>query len=188
MTSQRPPQDRIWASASVNTSLFVQGPMCVCVCLKKGSVGASPQTQTLRPSCRSRWRAGGTRHTCACVGTESLDSSCSADRTHTDTVWEVCRTDRDLIKMFWLQNTTAVSDKWNSETKVPMVSHLLYSCGYGDEYHVWISYFPNSMTAGQRMWGSRGPVAPTFYRQEDGDGLHAINIPHLTVTRLLNET
>ena len=28
------------------------------------------------------------------------------------------------------------------------MSHPAYSCGYGDEYHVLISYFPNSMQGG----------------------------------------
>lgn len=40
--------------------------------------------------------------------------------------------------------------------------YLLYSCGYGEEYQVWISNLPNSMTDGQRIWGSGGPVTPTF--------------------------
>lgn len=30
-------------------------------------------------------------------------------------------------------------------------AHLLYSCGYGEEYHVWMSNFPNSMTDGHRI-------------------------------------
>lgn len=45
-----------------------------------------------------------------------------------------------------------------------VVCYLLYSCGYGEEYHVCISYFPNSITDGHRIWGSGGPVTPTFYK------------------------
>lgn len=50
----------------------------------------------------------------------------------------------------------------NEKTQI----YLLYSCGYGDEYHVWISNLPNSMTDGHRIWGSGGPVTPTFCEGE----------------------
>lgn len=40
--------------------------------------------------------------------------------------------------------------------------YLAYSCGYGEEYQVWISYFPNSMTDGYRLWASTVVIPPVF--------------------------
>lgn len=51
--------------------------------------GHSPQTRRRRPSCRSRWRAGGTSCTSSCAGRGCCGSSCSAGRTHTGRAWEV---------------------------------------------------------------------------------------------------
>lgn len=52
---------------------------------------------------------------------------------------------------------------WRTLKNNKEVSYLEYSCGYGEEYQVWISYLPNSITEGQRTCGSGGPVTPTFY-------------------------
>lgn len=41
--------------------------------------------------------------------------------------------------------------------------HLEYSGGYGEEYQVWISYLPNSMTAGRRV-KSLLVKKPVFYK------------------------
>lgn len=43
----------------------------------------SPRTQRHRPSCRSRWRAGGTSCTSSCAGRGCCGSSCSGGRTRT---------------------------------------------------------------------------------------------------------
>lgn len=57
--------------------------LCVFVVLIwGGDFFSSPRTQTRRPSCRSRWQAGGTSCTFACAGRECSGSSCSVDRTH----------------------------------------------------------------------------------------------------------
>lgn len=51
---------------------------------------SSPRKQRRPPSCRSRWRGGGTSCTSSCAGRGCCGSSCSAGRTHTGTasvVW-----------------------------------------------------------------------------------------------------
>lgn len=59
-----------------------------------------------------------------------------------------------------------LSHKHWSRTKKDVHLYLEYSWGYGEEYQVWISYLPNSMTEGHRTCGSGGPVTPTFYARK----------------------
>lgn len=73
----------VCAAKCVQTKICMHECLCVFVVLiRGGDFFSSPRTRTRRPSCRSRWQAGGTSCTFACAGRECCGSSCSVDRTH----------------------------------------------------------------------------------------------------------
>lgn len=53
-----------------------------------------------------------------------------------------------MIISIQLFNTTKF--KYITKITSKLITYLAYSCGNGEEYHVCISYFPNSIAAGHR--------------------------------------
>lgn len=72
----------LYCQVRINKDMCAQMSLCICGLYLGGDFFSSPRTRTRRPSCRSRWQAGGTSCTFACAGRECCGSSCSADRTH----------------------------------------------------------------------------------------------------------
>ena len=68
--------------------------------------------------------------------------------------WILVQRKRQIAPHLCMMHVLITKNKIMPDYRQEWLTHLAYSWGYGEEYHVWMRYFPNSIAGGNRVWGS----------------------------------